>query len=220
MRSRASADSEPASHHGPQWGLRPSPGVDESFPGAGGGGGVALNGARVTPISGFFVGRGALGVQESLLRHTGGSLSEVAGGGGGGGAGTDGLFAGAGGTVLGAGRALLGGGLAVVEAAGVTSVNCSVPRDTTITVDRTIAASATAASAAAAALVRYHGCTTRTRRCSMRLGFQVPIGALAGSSGAGAVGGTSSGPTSSGPLSSRSWIDAIGIGAVIASTGA
>ena len=161
-------------------------------PGLGGGGGVALIGARVTPNSGFFVGDGGLGDQESWLRHTGGGLAVVAGGGGGGGGGgAGGVFDAAGGTPLGTGWALLGGGLAVVDAAGVTLVDCSAPRDTSSTADTTIAASATAASVAAAALVRYHGCTTRN---SMRSGVQVPIGALAGRSAASAVAGTSSGP--------------------------
>ena len=40
-------------------------------PGEGGGGGVALIGARVTLSWGFFVGDGGLGDHESLLR-TGG----------------------------------------------------------------------------------------------------------------------------------------------------
>ena len=51
--------------------LRPSPGVAELVPGEGGGGGVALIGARVTLSWGFFVGDGGLGDHESLLR-TGG----------------------------------------------------------------------------------------------------------------------------------------------------
>jgi hypothetical protein len=117
-------------------------------PGLGGGGGVTLIGARVTPNSGFFVGDGGLGDQESWLRHTGGGLAVVAGGGGAGG-----VFDAAGGTPLGTGWALLGGGLAVVDAWGVTLVDCSAPRDASITADTTIAASAAAASVAAAALV-------------------------------------------------------------------
>lgn len=186
----------------------------------GGGGGATLIDERVTPISGFFVVDGWLGDPESGLRHTGGGLSGVAdgtGGGGGGGAGAELDAPGA----LGAGWALLGGGLATVDASGVTLAACPPDRDTSSTLDTTIAtaASAAAVSVAVAALVRYHGCTTRICRSSMRSGFQVPIGALAGPPAA----GTSAGQTSSRALRSRSCsaATAIGsvIGSVIASTG-
>jgi hypothetical protein len=74
-----------AHHHGPKPCLC-TPGVAEPLcVGGGGGGGATLIGARVTPISGFFVGDGGLGDHESSLRHTGAALSVVAGGGGSGG---------------------------------------------------------------------------------------------------------------------------------------
>lgn len=153
------------------------------FAGGGGSDGATLIGARVTPISGFFVGDGRLG-DPAWLRHTDGGLSGAAdgrgGGGGGGGAGAALDAPGA----LGAGWALLGGGLAAVDAADVTLVACSPDRDTSSTLDTTIAtaASAAAVSAAVAVLVRYQGCTTRNRRRPMRSGFQLPIGALSGRS--------------------------------------
>jgi hypothetical protein len=208
------------SHQKPQWCGGASPGVAEFFPGAGGGGGVALkDGARVTPISGFFVGDGGLGVHESRLRTCGAGLAGLAAGGGGGGGGAAGAGDAAGGGLLGAGWPLLGRGAAVVDASGVTVVACSDPRDTRSTPDTTIAAAAIAASAAAG-FVRYHGGPTRTRRCSMSAGFQVPIGPLAGRSVACAVTGTSSSPKSSGALRRRSCSAVTAIGSVIASSGA